>query len=214
MSFGVALRRAVAGPLHDGVDFLLRQRAVVLVVLDADARVDVPGRHVARRHAIANRTRPRTRLFVGLQRHRRDRIRPVARLALVLENRRDVLGERRYGSGLSRERCRQSQEASTRPPPRLKIRPTIRLAIFPLRKLPVTETYCGWGVYLARKGLSLLKPLMATITYANVATAVYRPRSPLYFRLVSGGLSSSGSRFPARPAAPDGRAPACVFRPP
>ena len=49
-----------------------------------------------------DRARPRTRLGVGAQRHRRDRLGPVTRLALGLEDRRDVLGEGRRGRHLGR----------------------------------------------------------------------------------------------------------------
>ena len=57
--------------------------------------VDVPRRHLPVGDAGLDRARPRPRLLVGHERHRRDRIGPVARFALLLEDRRDVLGERR-----------------------------------------------------------------------------------------------------------------------
>ena len=105
----VALGRAGGHPLHDGVDLGVGERAVVLEVLDAQALVEMPGRHVPGLHAVANRTRPRPALLVGHERHRRDGIGPVARLALRLEDRRDVLGERRGVRGGLRERghCHQ-----------------------------------------------------------------------------------------------------------
>ena len=77
----------------DGVDLLVGERHVVLEFLNADAAVDVPRRHLPRRTR-RDGARPRTCFLVGHERHRRDRTRLVARLALGLEDRRDVLRER------------------------------------------------------------------------------------------------------------------------
>ena len=90
----VALRRARVHPADDGGDLVVVQRAVVLVVADADGLVQVPRRHVAVRDALLNRARPRPGLFVGDERHRRRRALVMARLALRLEDRRDIAGER------------------------------------------------------------------------------------------------------------------------
>ena len=57
--------------------------------------IDLPRRHLLVGDARLDRPRPRPRLGVGHERHRRDRVGPVTRLALLLEDRRDVLGERR-----------------------------------------------------------------------------------------------------------------------
>ena len=57
--------------------------------------IDLPRRHLPIGDARLDRARPRPRFGEGHQRHRRDRIGPVAGLALLLEDRRDVLGERR-----------------------------------------------------------------------------------------------------------------------
>ena len=77
--------------------------------------VDVPGRHLVIGDARADRARPRPRLCVGDERHRRDRIGPVARLALVLEDRRDVLreGRRRRRRGLRAARADASASSAT-----------------------------------------------------------------------------------------------------
>ena len=69
---GVAERRAAIHPLSDCCDLLVGQRHVVLELLDADRLVDVPRRHLPRRDALLDRPRPRTRLFVGDERHRRN----------------------------------------------------------------------------------------------------------------------------------------------
>ena len=92
---GVALRRAGVDPAHDGGDLVVVQRAIVLVVADADGLVEMPRRHVAVRDALADRLRPRTRFFVGDERHRRRRALVMAGLAALLKNRRDVFRERR-----------------------------------------------------------------------------------------------------------------------
>ena len=90
----IALQRAAVDPADDRVDLLVAERHVVLELLDADARVDVPRRHLARADALLDRARPRARLLVGDERHRRDRVRLMALLTLGLKNRRDVLRER------------------------------------------------------------------------------------------------------------------------
>ena len=90
----VALRRAGVDPLHDRLDLLVVERAIVLEALHADGVVDRPGRHRVVADASLDRLRPRPRLGVGDERHRRDRVGPVAGFALLLEDRRDVLGER------------------------------------------------------------------------------------------------------------------------
>ena len=62
--------------------------------------------------AALDRPRPRPRLLVGDERHRRDRVRLMARLALRLKNRRDVLRERDRGSRtrVSRQNTRRCDE--------------------------------------------------------------------------------------------------------
>ena len=95
---GIALRRTAVRPLGDPRDFLVAQRDVVLVMLNADALLDVPRRHRALLAADAGATLDRRRigphLLVGQQRHRRQRVGAMTVLTTALENRRDVLGER------------------------------------------------------------------------------------------------------------------------
>ena len=77
--------------------------------------VDVPGRHLSRRDAVLDRPRPGPRLFERDERHRRDRIRPVARFALVLEDRGDVFGKGRRlrgGCGGQRNDGQQSERGN------------------------------------------------------------------------------------------------------
>ena len=98
-----------------------------LNLLDADVPLDEPRRHVARRRPAFDRARPRPRLLVGEQRHRRHRPWPMAALAGPLKDGRDVLGERRARAGLSGRgdrRCR-AEEACCQPPgPHARRRPT------------------------------------------------------------------------------------------
>src|SRR5215471_20611896 len=71
-------------------------------MLDANRLIEMPRRHVAGDHALADSLRPRARLFVGDQRHRRRGAGMVALLALLLEHRRDIFGE--GGRGLRQVR--------------------------------------------------------------------------------------------------------------
>ena len=114
----VAHGGAAVHPLHDGVDLRLAQRPVVLERLDADGAVDVPGRHLERDHAVADGPRPGPHLAVGQQRHRGDGVGLMALLALLLENRRDVLRERRLVVGLvGRGETGRGDERGERPDP-------------------------------------------------------------------------------------------------
>ena len=90
----VPLQRAGVGPLRDGRDFLVGQRRIALEMLDADVAIDVPGRHLAGLHLRLDRSRPRPRVLITDQRHRRDRAGPMAVLAGALEYRGHVFGER------------------------------------------------------------------------------------------------------------------------
>src|SRR4029434_6532165 len=89
----VTLQRAAVDPSHDGGDLLVAQRTIVLEVLNSDRLDDVPRRHLTRLDAELDGGGPGTRLLIREQRHRRNRIGPVTRLTLVLEDGRDVLGE-------------------------------------------------------------------------------------------------------------------------
>ena len=94
-SFGSPCGAPPSTQRDDRVDLLVAERHVVLELLHADARVDVPRRHLPRGDALLDGARPRTGVLVGDERHRRDRVRLMALLALGLEDRRDVLRERR-----------------------------------------------------------------------------------------------------------------------
>ena len=91
---GVALGRAGVDPADHGVDLGRGQRDVVLVVLDAHRRVEVPGGHEAPLDPVADAARPGARLAVVEQRHRCDARRLVTLLARPLQDRRDVPAER------------------------------------------------------------------------------------------------------------------------
>jgi hypothetical protein len=89
----VAFERAAIDPRRDRVDVGLLQAHVVGEL--ADGRVGAPGRHLPRRDLLFDGARPRTRVLVGQERHRRHRARPVALDAIPEEDRRDVLAEGR-----------------------------------------------------------------------------------------------------------------------
>ena len=119
---GVAARRTGVDPADDRVDLLVGQRAVVLEVPDADRLVDVPRRHLPRLDAGLDGPRPGPRFRVGDERHRRDVARPMARLALLLEDRRHVLRERGGVLGAGRSgtgQCQQHRGQSNHGQPRI-----------------------------------------------------------------------------------------------
>jgi len=90
----IAFDGSLIHPGDDRVDLRVGQRHIVLELLDADAAVDVPGRHLARIHARLDGLGPRARLLKRHQRHRRNRSRLMTGLTLGLKDRRHVLGER------------------------------------------------------------------------------------------------------------------------
>src|SRR5206468_5111674 len=94
---GISPRRAAVGPLRDPGELFLTEGGVVLVLLDADVFLDVPGWHRAalspERGPRLDRSRVGPSVFIGPQRHRRERIGPMTRLTVLLQNRGDVLRE-------------------------------------------------------------------------------------------------------------------------
>ena len=90
----IALRRAGIHPAGDGVDLVVRQRHIVLELVNAHRHIDMPRRHLARDHALADGFRPGPGFFIGHQRHRRHGSGAMALLAFFLQDGRDVLGER------------------------------------------------------------------------------------------------------------------------
>ena len=89
----VASRRPIVDPGGDRVDLGLCETCVVLV--GAHTGIGAPGRHLSRQHLRFHGTRPGTRVGVGNQRHRRQVVRPVTGDAVFIQDRRNVLGERR-----------------------------------------------------------------------------------------------------------------------
>ena len=94
----VPTRCAAVGPLRDLCELDLTERRIVLVLLNADVLLDVPGGHHAgvRPDAgpLLDGAGPRPHVFVSDERHRRHAVGTMAVLAAALQNRRDVLGER------------------------------------------------------------------------------------------------------------------------
>ena len=85
----VALGRAGVDPARDRR--LLRVGQAALVREVADRRIGMPRRHDAGLDRVGNRARPRPRILVGEQRHRRDLARPMTGGAVGKEDRRDVI---------------------------------------------------------------------------------------------------------------------------
>ena len=117
----VPLRRTAVHPHGDRVDLFLAQRDVIPKALDTDILLDEPGRHdphaIAKPGPLFDTAGPRSYLFVGDQRHRRDRAGSMAALATALKNRRDVLRERRLASrlpGQHKRRHRKRDETDQR----------------------------------------------------------------------------------------------------
>ena len=74
-------------PIRNRLDCLLRERRVVLEILDPDRPVDVPARwHHPVHDRFLDHRRPGPHLLVGLERHRRGRARTVAPYAVLLED--------------------------------------------------------------------------------------------------------------------------------
>src|SRR4029450_483464 len=105
---------------------VLAGRRVVLTLVHANARIDVRWRHLARDHALPDRAGPGARFLEGDERHRRDGIRLMALLALLLEDGGDVLREgrlarscfgpwRRAGGGARGADCRDARERDAKP---------------------------------------------------------------------------------------------------
>ena len=88
-SRAIALRRSAVGPSHDGVDVRgaqphgVREPAVV--------RIGEPGRHLSIADGVLDLGRTPARALIGQQRERARFTGPMADLAILLEDRRDVL---------------------------------------------------------------------------------------------------------------------------
>src|SRR5438093_4030761 len=90
---GISLRSAGVGPLDERRDFLIGYGDVIIKLPDTHVLVDEPRRHLSGHDFRLDRLRPRPRLFISQQRHRRNRAFAVTGLAMLLEDRRDVLRE-------------------------------------------------------------------------------------------------------------------------
>ncbi len=86
---GIPFRRAGVRPRGQSVDVGLAQAAVVGEV--AVSRIGEPGRHLAAQHRGPDRLRPGPRALISQQRHRADLARTMAGLAVLLQDRQDIL---------------------------------------------------------------------------------------------------------------------------
>ena len=92
-----------------GTNTLIQGRAALTTLVTTEGFRDVLALRrqalgLAQHHAILDRPGPRTRFLVVHERHRSDRVGPVARLAALLKNRSDVLGKCRRGVSVLRDR--------------------------------------------------------------------------------------------------------------
>ena len=88
----IAFRRTGVDPGRNQLDLFVAQGSVVLELLDADVRIDMPGRHDALAGAILDQESKGLHLPVIHQRHRADAVGIVAGDAFLLQDRRDVAG--------------------------------------------------------------------------------------------------------------------------
>src|SRR5260370_28149015 len=86
------MQRPTVDPGDDRVPLLVSERHIVFELLYADAAVDVPRRHLTRRHTVLDGACPGAHLLVVDERHRRDRGWLMALLTFLLQNRGDILG--------------------------------------------------------------------------------------------------------------------------
>src|SRR5690242_15738849 len=75
--FRIALLRTLVDPAHDRINILLREPAIILEC--SVVWIGVPGRHHTGRYFLLDRLRPRSRILVAQQRHRRYFARPMTR---------------------------------------------------------------------------------------------------------------------------------------
>src|SRR5215472_5511020 len=91
----IANGSAAIGPAYERVDVPARERRIIREV--TVLRIREPRRHLPLQDRFLHRLGPRTRLLIGEQRERRRLAGPVARLAILLNQRCDILGEGRGG---------------------------------------------------------------------------------------------------------------------
>ena len=89
----VATRGPGVDPLHDGVALGVGQPSLIPEL--SDRGVGVPRRHLPRQDLVLDGAAPGSRLLVGHQRHRRHLARAMAGDTVLVQDRRDVVGERR-----------------------------------------------------------------------------------------------------------------------
>ena len=98
LSFGVALGRAVHGPIADGRDLLFGQPAFIQEIAVAGSRF--PRRHHAGLRDGRDLLGALGGVLIGQQRERRHLARAMAVGAVLIEDRRDVAIESGRGAGL------------------------------------------------------------------------------------------------------------------
>src|SRR2546425_9230790 len=112
----IPTHRAAVRPFRNSGYLVVAQRRIVVKFLNPDVLLDVPRRHHASLGSDAgpllHGARPRPRVLVRDERHRRDAVRAMAVLTAPLQNRRDVLGERHFVRHGSLHGTRRDDEAT------------------------------------------------------------------------------------------------------
>ena len=98
----IILDGALVDPRHHRRDVFVREPPVVLELLDADVAVVVVRRHHPVRDLLLDAARITTGIVVGHQVHGPDPARPVANLAILLDDGRYVPGVRHIGDVIRR----------------------------------------------------------------------------------------------------------------
>ena len=106
-----AFSRSSIDPRHQSSNFIRRQRSFVREM--SVTRIGKPGRHDLSCHHHPHRGGPRQRIFVGEHREGSCFARPMAGLAMLLQNRRDVLGKCRGRTSRFLRACSTTSHAGT-----------------------------------------------------------------------------------------------------
>ncbi len=107
MSLGIAFELLAVNPSEKGVLLFIAKTRVVRPF--AEGGIGFPGRHFAGNYSLLDCRRPRAHVLIGNKRHRGDVVRVMARNAVLIQNRSDVVCKRHFG-GCNRKRQTKSKK--------------------------------------------------------------------------------------------------------